>query len=399
MHRHPQSMVILLPSYVKLIILLNCYRIKGGKMSENYQICARCIMDTTDPDIEFDENGICNHCRGYDKLARKYVFTGKEGEQKLGEIVDKIKEQGENQEYDCIMGLSGGVDSTYTAYLAKQLGLRPLAVHLDNGWDSEIAAKNIEHIVKKLDLNLYTYLIDWNEFRDLQLAYFKASVVDIEAVTDHAIIATWYNIANERGIKYIVSGTNIVTEGIMPESWFHYKYDLKNLEAVHNQFGTVKLKTFPRLGVGKQLYYQYIKNIKSVSILNYIPYVKKDAKKLIAQELDWKDYGAKHYESIFTRFYQAYILPRKFNIDKRKAHLSSLICSGQIMREDALEEIKKDLYAKEDLEKDKEYVLKKLGLANEEFEKIMNLPVKSHFDYESDIKWLGPLRFIYRIFN
>ena len=243
-------------------------------------------------------------------------------------------------------------------------------------------------------------LIDrWNEFKDLQLAYLKASVVDIEAVTDHAIIATWYNIAKERGIKYIISGTNIATEGMMPKSWFHYKYDLKNLEAIHNQSGTVKLKTFPRLGVGKQLYYQYIKNIKSVSILNYVPYVKKDAKKLIAQELDWKDYGEKHYESIFTRFYQAYILPRKFNIDKRKAHLSSLICSGQITRGDALKEMQKDLYAKEDLKKDKEYVLEKLGLTNEEFEKIMNLPVKRHFDYESDMRWLGPLRFIYRIFN
>ena len=368
-------------------------------MSAKYEMCRRCIMDTSDPDIEFDENGVCNHCREYGKLATRYVFTGKEAEQKLSEIVDRIKERGKNREYDCIMGLSGGTDSTYVAYLAKKLGLRPLAVHLDNGWDTEISIRNIENILKSIDLELYTYVIDWNEFRDLQLAYLKASVVDIEAITDHAIIATWYKIANDRGIKYILTGANVATEGVMPKKWLHYKNDLTNLKDIHNQFGTVKLQTFPTLGLRKQLYYQAIKNIKSVSILNYVPYVKKDVKKLIAQELGWEDYGGKHYESVFTRFYQAYILPRKYNIDKRKAHLSSLICSSQFTREEALEEIRKDPYTEEELKKDKEYVLKKLGLAGEEFERIMSLPVKSNFDYKSEIKCLGLLRLVYRIFN
>ncbi len=371
-------------------------------MSKNYQICTRCIMDTTDPIIEFDENGICNHCRGYDKLAKKYVLTGKEGEQELGKIVDKIKEQGKNQEHDCIMGLSGGVDSTYAVYLAKKLGLRPLAVSVDNGYDSEIAVNNVKNIVEKLDLDLYTYVIDWNEFRDLQLAYLKASVVDIEAITDHAIEAGLYNTANERGIKYILNGSSFVTESIMPKSWLYRKNDLINLKAIHNQFGTVKLKSFPTRGLLKQLYYHFIKNIKPVAILNYVAYVQKDAKRLIAQELDWKDHGGKHYESVFTHFYQAHILPRKFNIDKRKAHLSTLICSGQITREDALKEVQKDLYSEEDLKKDKDYVLKKLGLTNEEFEKIMNFPVKSHLDYKTDMKWVKFLSFlglIYRIFK
>lgn len=369
-------------------------------MHKKYQICTRCIMDTTDPDIKFDENKVCNHCREYDKLAKKYVFTGKEGEKKLNEIVSKIQEQGKNKEHDCIIGLSGGVDSTYVAYLAKKLGLRPLCVHLDNGWDSELAVKNIERIVKKFNFDFYTYVVDWEEFKDLQLAYLKASVVDIEAITDHAIVATWYKIANERDIKYILNGNNIATEGIMPESWLHKnKNDLINLKAIHNQFGTVKLKTLPTLGLSKRIYYQLIKNIQTISILNYVTYVKKDVKKIIAQELDWKDYGSKHYESIFTHFYQAYILPRKFNIDKRKAHLSTLICSGQITKEEALKEMQKDLYPEEALKKDKEYVLKKLGLTDKEFERIMGLPIKSHYDYRSDVTMFKFLQFIYRIFK
>jgi len=369
-------------------------------MSRNYQICTRCIMDTTDPDIEFDENGVCNHCGEYFRLVRQTVFTGKEGEQKLIEMVDNIKKKGKKQEYDCIIGLSGGVDSTYVAYLVKQLGLRPLAVHLDNGWDSQMSVNNIKNIVKKLNIDLYTHVIDWRVFKDLQLAYLKASVVDIEAITDHAIIASLYNAANERGIKYILAGTNYATESILPRSWRYKKTDLVNLKAIHNRFGTVKLETFPIVSSPKIVYYEHIKNIKRVSILDYVPYVKKDVEEILVQELGWRDYAAKHYESIFTRFYQAYILPRKFNIDKRKAHLSNLICSGQITREDALKEMQKEPYTEEDLKRDKEYVLKKLGLTNDEFEEIMDLPIKSHLIYGSDIQWQRLprfIRFIYKI--
>lgn len=356
-------------------------------MSETYRICTRCVMDTTDPDIEFDENGECNHCRNYNKIVNNHVYTGQEGERKLSEIVDEIKKRGRGQKYDCIIGLSGGVDSTYVAYITKKLGLRPLAITLDNGWDSEIAKNNVKNIVDKLDLDLYTYVINWNEVKDLQLAYLEASVVNIEAITDHAIRATLYNTAHDRGINYILGGTNIVTEGIMPNNWRYNTNDLVNLVSIHNQYGKVKLESFPTLGLRKLLYYQQIKDIKYISILNYTHYVKDDVKRLIARELDWKDYGAKHFESIFTRFYQAYILPRKFNIDKRKAHLSALICSGQITREEALDELRKDPYTEEGLKEDKEYVLSKLGLTNGDFDELMNIPIKSNLDYKTDIEW------------
>jgi N-acetyl sugar amidotransferase len=361
-------------------------------MAREYQICSRCILDTTDPNIEFDEKGVCNHCRGYEKIAQRRVFKGVEGEKKFEELVKKIKEDGKGLKYDCIIGLSGGVDSTYVAYITKKAGLKPLAVHLDNGWDSELAVKNVENILKKLNIDLFTYVLDWDEFRDLQVAYFKASVIDIEVLTDHAITATLYDIANERGIKYILSGSNTVTEAIMPPSWSYHKNDLVNLKAIHKQFGTVKLKRFPILGIFRKTYFQLIKGIKSIPILNYVEYVKKDAKQVIARELGWKDYGGKHYESIFTRFYQAYILPRKFNADKRKAHLSTLICSGQITREEALKGMQEELYPAEMLKQDKEYVLKKLGFSEEDFEKIMNLPVRDHGYYKSSLKRLNFLR-------
>ena len=353
-------------------------------MSRNYQICTRCIMDTTDPEIEFDEKGVCNHCKRYDEIVRTKILTGEERENRLKEIVDKIKREGKNKKYDCIIGVSGVVDSTYVAYTAKRLGLRPLAVHLDNGWDSEVAVSNIEKISKKLGIDLYTYVVDWEEFKDLQLAYLKASVVDIEVVTDHAIIAALYDIADKRKIKYILSGSNIVTEGIMPDSWVHRKTDLRNLKAIHNRYGKIKLKTYPTMGLSKLLYYRFFKGIRYISLLNYMDYNKKEAKKLLISELGWEDYGGKHYESIFTKFYQAYILPTKFNIDKRKAHLSTLICSGQITREDALKELEKPLYEKNELERDKKYVLKKLGLSEKEFENLMKLPVKKHREYGTD---------------
>ncbi len=357
-------------------------------MSREYQICIRCIMDTTDPVIEFGENGVCDHCKLYYRLVKEHCFTGELGRRKLNEIVERIKEQGKKREYDCVIGLSGGVDSTYVAYLAKQIGLRPLAIHLDNGWNSEIAESNIKHIVKKLGIDLYTYTIDWNEFKDLQLAYLNASVVDIEAITDHGIMALFYKVASERGIKYILIGSNTTTEGISPRNWAYNKNDLINIKDIHKKFGKIKLRTVPTLGLLKQIYYQHIKGIKIIPILNYVPYIKRDVKKLMTEELDWEDYGIKHYESIFTRFYQAYILPRKFNIDKRKSHLSSLICAGQITRDEALAEIKKDLYDNEALKKDKEYVLEKLGLTDEEFERIMKLPIRSHYDYKTDAKWV-----------
>jgi len=356
-------------------------------------------MDTTDPEIKFDEEGTCTHCKSYDEMARIKILTGEERKNKLKEIVDKSKREGKNKKYDCIIGVSGGVDSTYVAYIVKKLGLRPLAVHLDNGWDSELAVGNIEKILKKLDIDLYTYVVDWEEFRDLQRAYLKASVVDIEVVTDHAIAAAIYNIADKKGIKYFFTGTNFVTEEIMPNSWNYTKIDLRNLEAIHKKYGTVKLKTYPRMGLYKWLYYSFFKGILAIPLLNYVDYNKKEAKKLLISDFGWVDYGGKHYESIFTKFYQAYILPTKFNIDKRKPHLSTLICSGQISRADALEELEKPLYRADELEQDKKYVLKKLGLSEKEFEDLMKLPIKRHQEYKTD-EWIQlPLKRLKKLYT
>jgi len=355
-------------------------------MSRNYQICVRCVMDTAaDPDIEFDRNGICNHCRRYDRLVGACTFPGKEGEQRLDAITKEMKRHGRNKEYDCVLGVSGGVDSTYTAYVARKLGLRPLAVHLDNGWDSELAVCNIEGALKKLDIDLYTHVIDWDEFRDLQLSYLKSGLINIEALTDHAIMAVLYQAANERDIRYVVTGHNEVTEGILPRSWGYTPFDLVCIEDIQSKFGTVELKTFPRLGMPRQYYYRYVKGIRTVNLLNFVSYVKKDAKRLLEHEFGWKEYSGKHGECTFTYFYQSYILPRRLNIDKRRGHLSCLVCSGEISREEALIELQCPPYSEEGLRREKEYVIKKLGLTEEQFENYMNMPVRSHRAFKRDI--------------
>jgi N-acetyl sugar amidotransferase len=351
---------------------------------KNYQQCTRCILDTNDdPFIAFDANGLCNHCRNYDKLEKEQVFKGHEGEIKLAETVEAIKKAGAGKEYDCILGVSGGVDSTYLAYKAKELGLRTLCVHFDNGWNSELAVKNIENIVSKLGLDLYTYVVDWLEFKDIQLAYFKANVIDIEVVTDHAIGVILNEIAAKNKIKYILSGNNVVTEAILPKYWIFNKSDYVNLIDIHNKYGQVKIKTYPLLNYWKQIYYAKIKKIKTVKILNYLPYNYTIVKQIIIDKLNWVDYGGKHYESVFTRFYQGYILPQKFGIDKRKAHLSNLICSGQISKEKAIEEIKKPIYPEELLIIDKEYVFKKLDFTTDEFKDYLNQPRREHAEFKT----------------
>ncbi len=366
-------------------------------MRNNYQICTRCIMDTTDCDIQFDEHGICNHCRTYDQRARNELHYGEDGQEKLKALVDKIKRNGKGKKYDCIIGVSGGADSTMTAYTVKKLGLRPLAVHLDNGWDSELAVGNIEKTLKALDIDLCTYVIDWEEFKDLQLSFLKASVANSEVPTDHAIVAFLYRTALGHNLQYILSGGNIVTEAIMPKSWGYDAKDLRHIKGIHKKFGKIKLKTFPQISLFDWVYYTFIKGIKFIPILHYIPYVKKDVAQLLEKELGWKNYGAKHYESIYTRFFQGHILPKKFNIDKRRAHLSTLICSGQLTRIEALREMKEDIYSLQQLKDDKEYVIKKLGLTEEKFENIMSLPIKSFKDYPSNYFLFSRLHFFVKL--
>lgn len=361
------------------------------------KICTKCVYDETVNGISFDEKGVCNYCRSYERLAEKYVDIPQEQKTaQMNVVLSKIKRLGRNKPYDCILGLSGGVDSSYLAWLAKDLGLRPLVVHFDNGWNSELAVKNIENIVHKLNYDLETYVFNWEEFKDLQRAYFLSGVVDIEVPTDYLIFAVLNKLAAKKGIKYILSGYNFVTEFGMPRSWnFSQKFDHKNLEDIHRRFGKVKLKDFPAFGRYQEFYYQKIRGIETVELLNYLPYVKKDIKAFIAKELDWKDYGGKHHESIFTRFYQSYVLPVKFGIDKRKAHWMALINSGQATRTEALENLKTPPYTPEAQQADLEYVTKKLDFSLGEFAQLMAAPPVPHQHYAME----DPNAFGWRLFQ
>lgn len=348
---------------------------------KQHQICAQCVMDTSDPDIRFDEKGVCNHCIEFQHIKNKYDSS------KLENIFEKIKKSNHGGKYDCVIGLSGGVDSTYTALKTCELGLRPLAVHFDNGWNSELAVNNIENIVKKLGIDLHTHVVDWEEFKDLQLAFLKSGVPNTETPSDHGILATMYRAAAQYGIKWIISGGNIATEAIMPRSWeYNYHIDLKLLKKLHEKFGTKKLATYPTMGLTRYLYYKLMKRIHEFRLLNYIPYIKETAKKEISDKLGWRDYGGKHYESIFTRFHQSYLLPTRFGYDKRRPHLSTLICSGQLNKTQAEKELRQPLYDIKQLEEDKNYVKKKLGITEEEFEKMLT-PSQDYKKYPSN-RWL-----------
>jgi N-acetyl sugar amidotransferase len=354
----------------------------------NYQQCVRCVMDNqNDPDIVFDQSGICNHCHSFDK-AMAELPVGFEKEKELNRIINEIKAAGKNKAYDCLLGISGGVDSSYLAYICKKYELRPLIVHFDNGWNSELAVKNIENLVSKLGLQYQTIVIDWEEFKDIQLAYFKAGVVDLELPNDHAIMATMFDLAYQYKIKHIISGHNVVTEGVkLPVSWRFNKLDFRNIKDIHQRFGKVKLKTYPHLSFWKRVYYNRFLKQEFVQLLNYVDYNKQAAKNLLMEQLGWRDYGGKHYESVFTRFYQAYILPQKFNIDKRYYHYACLVQSGQMSREEALSELKLPVYPHDLLMEDKAYVCKKLEFSEQSFEAYMQAPPHHHKEYKTDELW------------
>ncbi len=360
---------------------------KAINFGRAYQQCAISVLDTiADPDISFDENGVSNYYFEYLKAERTQVFKGAQGEQRLQELVEKVKISGKGKPYDCILGLSGGADSTYLALLAKQVGLRPLLVHFDYGWNSEIAVHNIEQAVKNTGFDLYTYVMDWPEFRDILRAYFRASVLDLDVPADHMIFGALYEVANKYGVRHLLSGNNVQTEFTLPRSWNYNKFDIVNLRNIHGQFGTQKLKNFPALGLWHFAYFQLIKRINSVQILNFVDYNKEFVKQAITKELGWRDYGGKHHESVFTRFYQGYILPVKFHIDKRKAHLSNLIFSGQLTKEEALREIRKPTYDLKLQKEDMAYVAKKLDFTLPEFKAVLSLPNRDHIEYGTDRK-------------
>lgn len=367
-------------------------------MARTYQICTKCVMDTTDIEIVFDDNGVCNHCCDYIERKKKVaVDYSAEKKENLPKLIQKVKDAGKSKKYDCIVGVSGGVDSSYVAYLAKQWGLNALLVHLDNGWDSELAVKNIENIVKYTGYDLYTLVIDPDEFRDLQRAFLKADVIDLELLSDHAIFATVHKLAREYGIRYILSGENFETEAIMPKSWNWRKFDAVNIKAIHRLYGERDLRTFPFMGTAMRTFYYYSGFAKSIPVLNYIEYNKEQVMSILESEIGWRYYGGKHYESIFTRFYQGYILPKKFGIDKRKAHHSTLINSGQMTREYALEDLKNEVYPNELQQEDFKLVCKKLGLTSEELENYIKRPQKHHLEYDSDENLFQLMRKVYRM--
>jgi len=361
-------------------------------MNNLYKRCNSCIMDTSDSEISFDDDGICNHCKSYKERLNSRIYTKEEREEKLSSLVNKIKSNSLNNDYDCIIGVSGGVDSTYVAYLTKKLGLRPLAIHFDNGWNSELAVSNIEKVLKKLEIDLLTFVIDWEEFRDLQKSFLYASTPDGEIPTDHAINALLFREASKRKIKYIINGMNFATESISVKNWSYGHSDWTYIKDVHRKFGKVKLKNYPFFNLFLLFYWTFIKKIKVISILNYIDYNKEQVMEIIQNELDWIYYGGKHYESVYTRFFQGYILPQKFGIDKRKGHLSDLIYSEQITREDALNELEKDIYPSYLFNDDFIFVKKKFLLSDQEFDKIMNSPVKNYKEFKNIERLIDSLK-------
>ena len=358
--------------------------------------CTYCVLDTSVPDIEFDAVGRCQFCRAYDERVKTDLHLDERGQALLATLVEDIKRQGRASDYDCIIGVSGGVDSTYVAYVVKQFGLRPLAVHVDNGWNSELAVQNIEQTLRRLDIDLTTNVLDWNEFRDLQRSFLAAGIANAEIPSDHAIQATLFKAATEHKCRYIITGSNLVTEAILPSSWMYDAHDLRLLKGIQNRFGTLPLKSFPMISYPRLAWFLLVRRIKFVPILNFVPYDKAAAKQLLIDELAWRDYGGKHYESTYTKFFQGYILPTKFGIDKRKAHLSTLIASGQISRDDALVELGTPPYPPDDLDRDQEYVLKKLGYSESEFEAMMVSPPHRAQDYPNLDRLRSLLGFVAR---
>lgn len=357
-----------------------------------YQVCANCAMDTSDSLIQFDEKGVCDHCNNYYNNILPNWHPDERGAQELARIVEKIKQEGKGKPFDCIIGISGGVDSSYLLYYAKEvLGLRPLAFAVDTGWNLNVAVENIEKLVKGLNLDLYTEVVNWNEIRDLQLAYFKSQVPYQDTVQDHVIFASLYNYAAKNGIKYVLTGGNYSTECVREPNEWVYLNDLRQLKDIHKRFGSIPLKTLPLCGMFKyRLYYRYFKGMKVVKPLDLIPYKKADAISTLNEKFGWQPYANKHFESVFTRFYEGYWLVKKFGYDKRRAHFSSLILTGQMTREEALEKLEQPPYDEELAMQDLEYVAKKLGMTKESFIDMMNGENKTFKDYKSS-EWISKL--------
>jgi len=351
-----------------------------------YQICVNCIMDTSDSNITFDARGWCDYCNNYYKSILPNWHTDSRGAASIAEQVARIKKDGQGRDHDCLIGISGGVDSSYVTYLAKsKLGLRPLLFHVDAGWNSQQAVNNIEKLVDGLGVDLHTEVVNWEEMKDLQLAFFKAQVPHIDTPQDHAFFASLYNFAARHKFKYILTGANYSTECVRePLEWHYHASDLRQLKDIHRRFGTRPLKTFPMADIFTyKLYYRFINGVRIVKPLNHVPFHKEEAMQELVDKFGWQKYAHKHYESRFTRFYEGFWLPKKFGFDKRRAHFSSLILTGQLPRADALERIASPAYNPDNLAEDFEYVATKLDLTVAELQQIMEGPNKSYKDYSN----------------
>ena len=339
-------------------------------------VCSRCLLDTTVPEIRFDSDGVCQYCKIHDIQEKKYPL-GPEGKANLDKVLERIRAKGKGRQYDCIIGVSGGTDSTYMLLLAKKYRLRPLAVHFDNGWNSEIAVGNIKKAIDKLGIDLYTVVADWNEFKGLQKSFLRASVPDAEVPTDYAIYSVLFDVASKKGIKFVLQGHSFRAEGTSPIGWTYM--DGRYIRSVHSRYGTGKIKSFPVLSLSQLLYKIFVKRIKEVRLLEYVEYNKREVKEILKKELDWVDYGGHHHESNYTRFFQSYMLPKKFGIDKRKTEFSAWVRSGHMDRAEALAALKSEEYPYSD--EDVKYMLKKLDISEDDFSAIIKAPVKSFRDY------------------
>lgn len=364
--------------------------------TKQYRICKRCVMDTSDCEITFDENGYCNHCNNYFNNIVNLGYKGEQSDNEFKNLIETIKAKGINRKYDCVIGVSGGIDSSYVAYLAKENGLRALLVHIDNGWDSPTSYDNVNALASKLGFDCEAFKVDFEEFKKIQLAFLKASTPDIEAPTDMALQAILHNYAKKYGVKYIISGGNFATEGILPNSWFYNAKDITYLKAIIKQYCSIKPKHLPFFGWKEEAWCKVVKGIKTVYFLNLVPFSKDNAKKILEDKLDWKYYGGKHYESKYTGFEQAYILPKKFNIDYRRATFSTQICAGTMTREQAIAELENLPYDESTIPAEKQEICNTLGITVEEFDGILAEKPKYYWDYPNDEK---KLEFIYNVYR
>lgn len=353
-------------------------------MSErDYRVCTYCVMDTSDPQIEFDGAGRCNHCRDFERLSPTVWFPNEEGARRLELMIEKVKAEGRGKEHDCVLGLSGGVDSSYVALKAHEWGLRPLVVHVDGGWNSELAVQNIERLVKHCDYELHTHVVNWEAMRELQLCYLRAAVANQDVPQDHAFFAGLYHFATENKLRYVLNGGNVATEGVFPRAWHGAAMDARNLQAIHRAYGTQPLTDYPLISFSQHYFwYPIVKRMTPLRPLNLMPY----SKDLAIAELEgmgWRSYPRKHGESLFTKFFQNYYLPTKFGYDKRRPHLSSLIASGSMTRERALSLLAEPLYEQEELRRDRQYLCRKLRISETQFEELMERPIHHYSDFDT----------------